>query len=147
LREEHTVTLEENKALVRRFVQEVWGEGNLDVIDELVAPDFCVYYPLMRETVHGPEAFKQVITRIHAGLSDVECVSEDVIAEGDQVVVRWTLRGTHAGEIQGVPPTGKQLALTGIGIYRLADGKIAEERGEEDALGYLRQLGVIPAMG
>jgi predicted ester cyclase len=100
----------------------------------------------LRETVHGPEAFKQVIMRIHAGLSDVEAVSEEVIAEGDQVVVRWTLRGIHAGEIQGIPPTGKHLTLTGIGFYRLTEGKIVEERGEADALGYMQQLGVIPAM-
>lgn len=140
------MTIEENKALVRRFVQEVWGEGNLHAIDELVTPNFRIYYPLLRETVHGPEAFKQVIIRIHAGLSDVEAVSEEVIAEGDQVVVRWTLRGIHAGEIQGIPPTGKHLTLTGIGFYRLTDGKIVEERGEEDALGYMQQLGVIPAM-
>jgi hypothetical protein len=94
--------------------------------------------------VHGPEAFKQVIMRIHAGLSDVEAVSEEVIAEGDQVVVRWTLRGIHAGEIQGVPPTGKHLTLTGIGFYRLTERKIVEERGEEDALDYMQQLGGYP---
>ncbi len=137
---------EENKALVRRFVQ-VWGKGSLDTIDELAAPNFSVYYPLLRETVHGPEAFKQVIMGVHAGLPDVEAVSEDVIAEGDQVAVRWTMHGTHTGELLGIPPTGKQVTLTGITIYRLSDGKIVEERGEEDALGFMQQLGVIPAMG
>ena len=137
---------EENKALVRRFVQ-VWGKGSLDTVDELAAPDFSVYYHLLRETVHGPEAFKQVLREVHAGLPDVEAVSEDVIAEGDQVVVRWTMRGTHTGELLGIPPTGKQVTLTGITIYRLTDGKIVEERGEEDALGFMQQLGVIPALG
>lgn len=137
---------EENKALVRRFVQ-VWGKGSLDTVDELAAPDFSVYYPLLPRTVHGPEAFKQVLMRVHAGLPDLEVVSEEVIAEGDQVVVRWTVRGTHTGEWLGIPPTGKQVRWTGITIYRLTDGKIVEERGEEDALGVMQQLGVIAAMG
>lgn len=140
------MSTEENKALVRRFVQ-VWGKGSLDTLDELAAPNFSVYYPLLRETVHGSEAFKQVLMRFHTGLPDAEVVSEEVIAEGDQVVVRWTGQGTHTGELLGIPPTGKQATLTGITIYRLADGKIVEERGEEDALGFLQQLGVIPAMG
>lgn len=140
------MSTEANKATVRRFVQ-VWGKGSLDTIDELAAPNFSVYHPLLRETVHGPEAFKQVLMVIHAGLPDVEVVSENEIAEGDQVAVRWTMHGTHSGELLGIPPTGKQVTLTGITIYRLADGKIVEERGEEDALGFMQQLGVIPSMG
>jgi len=140
------MSTEANKATVRRFVQ-VWGQGSLDTIDELAAPNFSVYYPLLRETVHGPEAFKQVLMVIHAGLPDVEVVSENEIAEGDQVAVRWTMHSTHTGELLGIPPTGKQVTLTGIAIYRLTDGKIVEERGEEDALGFMQQLGVIPSMG
>ena len=140
------MSTEANKATVRRFVQ-VWGQGSLDTIDELAAPNFSVYYPLLRETVHGPEAFKQVLMGIHTGLPDVEVVSENEIAEGDQVAVRWTMHGTHTGELLGIPPTGRQVTLTGIAIYRLSDGKIVEERGEEDALGFMQQLGVIPSMG
>lgn len=140
------MSTEENKALVRRFVQ-IWGKGSLDTLDELAAPNFSVYYPLLRETVHGSEAFKQVLMGFHAGLPDVEVVSEDVIAEGDQVVVRWTAQGRHTGALLGIPPTGKQVTLTGITIYRLADGKIVEERGEEDALSFMQQLGVVPPMG
>ncbi len=140
------MSTEENKAIVRRFVQ-IWGKGSLDTLDELAAPGFSVYYPLMGETVHGPDAFKQVLMRFHAGLPDVEVVSEDMIAEGDQVVVRWRAQGTHTGGLLGIPPTGKQVTLTGITIYRLADGKVVEERGEEDDLGFMQQLGVVPAMG
>jgi len=72
---------------------------------------------------------------------------EEEMAAGDKEVVRWTIRGTHTGELMGIPPTGKQVAWTGITIYRLADGKIVEEKGEEDALGFLQQLGVVPAPG
>ena len=140
------MSTEENKALVRRFVQ-IWGKGSLDTLDELAAPNFSVYYPLLRETVHGSEAFKQVLMGFHAGLPDVEVVSEDVIAEGDQVVVRWTAQSRHTGALLGIPPTGKQVTLTGITIYRLADGKSVEEKGEEDALSFMQQLGVVPPMG
>ena len=126
---------------------QVWGKGSLDTIDELAAPNFSVYYPLLRETVHGPEAFKQVLMGVHAGLPDVEVLSENEIAEGDQVAVRWTMHGTHTGELLGIPPTSQLVTLTGITIYRLTDGKIVEERGEEDALGFMQQLGVIPSMG
>jgi len=136
----------DNKALMRCFVQ-VWGKGSLDTLDELAAPHFSVSYPLLRETVYGSEAFKQVLMGFHAGLPDVEVVSEEVIAEGDKAVVRWTGRGTHQGVFLGIPPTGKQVTWTGITIYRIADGKIVEERGEEDALGMLQQLGVVPSMG
>jgi steroid delta-isomerase-like uncharacterized protein len=140
------MSIEENKVLVRRFVQ-VWGQGSLDTIDELAASQFSVFYPLLRETVHGPAAFKQVLQGFRAGLLDSEVVSEEVLAEGDQVVVRWRARGTHTGALLGIPPTGKQVTLTGMTIYRLDAGKIVEERGEEDALGFLQQLGVLPALG
>ncbi|HJT55201.1 MAG TPA: ester cyclase [Ktedonobacteraceae bacterium] len=140
------MSTEENKAVVRRFVQ-VWGKGSPDIVDELAAPNFSVYYPFLRETLHGPEAFKHHLMGLHVGLPDVEVVNEQMIAEGDEVAVRWTMRGTHTGELSGIPPTGKQVMVTGITIYHLADGKVVEERGQEDALGLLQQLGVIPAVG
>ncbi len=88
------MSAEENKALVRRFAQ-VWGKGSLDIVDELAAPDFSVSYPLLRQMVHGPEAFKQVLKMIRSGMPDVDLVIEDEIAEGDRVAVRWTMHGTH----------------------------------------------------
>ncbi len=98
------MSTEDNKALVRRFVQ-VWGKGSLDTLDELAVPNFSVYYPLLRETLHGSEAFKQVLMGSHAGLPDVEAVSEEVIAEGDQAVVRWRAHSTHTGE-EGIEMDG-----------------------------------------
>ncbi len=95
---------------------------------------------------HGPEAFKQFLVSVHAGLSDLEIFNEDEIAEGDQVVVRWKMQGTHIGELSGIPPTGKHVKWTGITIYRIINGKVVEEKGEEDALGVLQQLGVVPSM-
>jgi steroid delta-isomerase-like uncharacterized protein len=138
------MSTEENKAIVRRFGQ-VWGKGSLAMVDELADPNLSVYYPVLGEPIRGPEGFKQFLTQFHAAFPDVEVTFEDVIAEDDKVVIRWTLRGTHERELLGIQPTGKKVAWTGITIYRLARGKVLEERGEEDALGLLRQLGVIPA--
>ena len=101
-------------------------------------------YPLFPETVHGPEAFKEVIRGIRSAMPDVECEVHETITQGDKVVGRWTMRGTQTGELNGIPPTGKQVMLSGITIYRLADGKVVEEFGEENALGFLQQLGVVP---
>src|SRR5437868_2420168 len=123
------MSTEENKAIVRRFVQ-VWGKGSLNTVDELAAPNLSVSYPLLPETVHGPEAFKQVLLMVRSGLPDADASIEDEIAEGDKVVVRWRMGGTHTGELMGIPPTGKQVTWTGITIYRLTDGKIVEEKGE-----------------
>lgn len=137
------MSAEENKAIIRRFGQ-LWGKESLAAIDELADPALSVYYPTLGETIHGPGAFKQFLKQFHDAFPDADITFEDEIAEGDKVVIRWTLRGTHQRELMGIQPTGKKVAFTGITIYRLAHGKVVEERGEEDALGLLRQLGVIP---
>ena len=135
---------EENKINAHRFA-EAWGHGGLVAIDELAGPGLRVSYPLLPDVIQGPEAYKQFLTGFHTAFPDAHVTLEDEIAEGDKVVVRWKLRGTHQGELLGIPPTGKQVELSGISIYRIADGKVLEKRGEEDALGFMRQLGVIPA--
>jgi len=138
------MSTEENKAIVRRFGQ-VWGKGSLAAIDEFADPNLSVYYPVLPEPIRGPEGFKQFLMQFHIAFPDVEATFEDFIAEDDKVVVRWTLRGTHQGELLGIKPTDNKVAWSGITIYRLVRGKVVEERGEEDALGLMRQLGVIPA--
>ena len=85
--------------------------------------------------------------RARSAVPDATIESLDEIAEGDKVVVRWTVHGTHQGVFLGIPPTGQQLTWTGMTIYRIADGKVVEERGEEDALGLMQQLGVFPPAG
>ena len=138
------MSADDNKALARRFIQ-VWIPGNLGLVDELAAPDITVSYPALGEPLRGEEAFKHLLTHFHAAVPDAEVSVEEQVAEGDKVAIRWRISGTHRGELLGIAPTGKSLAWTGITIYRLAGGKVAEERGEEDALGLMRQLGVIPA--
>ena len=107
---------DENKALARRFIQ-VWAPGNLSVLDELAAPDITVIYPVLGEPVRGAAAFKQLLAHFHAACPDVEISVQEQIAEGDKVVTRWSVCGTHRGELLGVPPTGRPLSWTRITIH------------------------------
>jgi steroid delta-isomerase-like uncharacterized protein len=137
------MSTEQNTEIATQFAQ-VWGRGSLSTIDELASPDLVVIYPVLPAPVHGPEGFKEVIRGVHAGLPDAELDIHETVAQGDRVALRWTLHGTHEGTFAGVPPTGQQVRLDGITIYRLADGKVVEERGQEDALGMLQRMGAIP---
>ena len=140
------MSTEENKAIARRF-GEVWNRGGLDIIDQLADPDLLVSFPLLPEDIHGPEAYKQFLAQFYAAFPDVQAWVEEMIAEGEKVVARWTIRGTHRGDLPGLPTTGKRAQWSGISIYRIVNGKVIEEKGEEDALGMLQQLGVLPAPG
>ncbi len=140
------MSTEENKALVRRWGEEVWGKGNLAAIDELLAADIVFNYP-PPGVAPNREAYKQTVTMYHVALPDIQYTVEDMIAEGDKVAVRWTGRGTQKGEFMGIAPTGKQVTITGNSILRIAGGKIVEEWTEEDILGVLQQLGVFPPPG
>jgi steroid delta-isomerase-like uncharacterized protein len=135
--------LEENKAIARRFAQ-VWGKGELAIIDELASPALTVYYPPFSQVAKGIEAFKQEVIGFRSTFTDADFPIEEEIAEGDKVVFRWSCSGTHQGNLFGVPGTGKRIKWTGITIYRIVDGKVMEERGEEDFLSILRQIGLIP---
>jgi steroid delta-isomerase-like uncharacterized protein len=137
------MSTEENKAIARRFAQ-VWNRGGTEVIDELAAPDLVVSYPLFPAEIHGPAAFKELLAGVYKAFPDLGLRVDDIIAEGDKVAARWTTWGTHQGDMPGLPATGKRAEWTGITIYRIADGKVVEERGEEDGLRMLRQLGAIP---
>jgi len=138
------MSTEQNKALVHRFFEEF----NLAVVDELVVPDYIHHDPgLPPDLQRGREAYKQIVTMFRTGFPDLKVTVEDLVAEGEKVVARWTWRGTNQGEFQGIPPTGKQVTGSGISIHRIAGGKIAEAWVNFDTLGMLQQLGVIPAMG
>jgi len=136
-----------NKAIVRQFWQEGWKQGNQVVFDEICAADLVNHDPSLPEVV-DLEAYKQHVA-LHAAAfpADDGVEIEDVIAEGDKVTVRWTWRVAHQGEYMGIPPTGNQVTMTGITIHRLADGKVAENWHNYDALGFMQQLGVIPPLG
>ena len=140
------MSTEENKAVVRRLL-DVWEQGNIDLIDELLAPDYVNHSPATPEQPTGPEGLKGVVSIFRSAIPDLKMVVEDMIAEGDKVVLRYTLEGTHEGELFGIPPTGKQLSVKGIAVERVSDGKIREHWRVTDELGMMQQLGVIPEPG
>jgi steroid delta-isomerase-like uncharacterized protein len=137
------VSAEDNKAIFRRIVEEGFNKGNMSVLDELVAANHVNH----TDNVHGPEEYKRFITMYRAAFPDLHMAIDLQIAEGDKVVNRWTTRATHRGNLMGIPPTGKQVTVTGTHIARIVGGKIVEEWGNMDALGMMQQLGVIPPMG
>jgi predicted ester cyclase len=138
------VSLEANKAVVRRFIDEILNQGNLSVISEIVAPDYVRHMPGGQDLI-GPEGLRAQVEQAQAEWSDLTFSAEDMIAEGDKVVVRALSRPTHTRTAFGIPPTGKELIYTSMVIYRIADGKVAEDWVEHDMLGVLQQMGAIPA--
>ncbi len=137
------MSIEHNSLIVRRYVEEVFNEGNLALVDDLVDPNF-VDYDAPPGLPPGPEGARQAFALLHSAFPDHHHTVEDLIAGADKVVARWTLEGTHTGALFGIPPTGKQVKVKGISIYRVADGKIVEEWVSNDRLGLMQQLGVIP---
>jgi steroid delta-isomerase-like uncharacterized protein len=137
------MSVKENKAIFRQIVEEGFNKGNLAIVDELVAANHVNH----ADNVRGPEEYKQFIAMYRTAFPDLHMTIEDQIAEGDKVVNRWTSRGTHKGDLMGIPPTGKQVTLTGTYVARIVGGKIIEEWGNFDALGMMQQLGVVPSPG
>ena len=133
---------EENKAIFRRYVEEVGNEGNLDLVDEIFA-DYVSHQSDGSVLQRGPEDVKRFMGEFRSAFPDFHTTIEDQIAEGDRVVTRWTMRGTHEGEFRGIAPTGKQMTVTGIGIFRFSDGKVVESWDNFDQLGMMQQLGVV----
>jgi steroid delta-isomerase-like uncharacterized protein len=134
---------ETSKALVRHFYDEVLNAHRVDVIDELVAPDYDEHDPLPGQR-DGRDGLMDRVTMLHEGLAPTFTV-EDVIAEGDRVVVRWSNKATHVGTFLGIPPTGRSCEFAGIDIYRLENGRMAEHWHVVDQLAMLQQLALIPS--
>ena len=139
------MSTEENKAIVRRFVEE-FNQGNLAVIDGLCTPDFVFHDPA-NPSVHSREDHNQWLTRLRTALPDAHISIEDMLAEEDKVAYRYTFRATHSKSWRGAAPTGKPITVTAMEIIHMTDGKIAEVWLNSDALGLVQQLGLIPAMG
>ena len=135
---------EANKNAVRRLFEEVWNKGNLQVADELFTPNYAHHDPSTPDVGRGPESEKKRATLYRAAFQDLKLTIEDIIAEGETVVARWTCRGSHKGELNGIAPTGRQFAITGISVARFSGGKMAEGYVNWDALGLMQQLGVVP---
>ncbi|MGA2630797.1 MAG: ester cyclase [Terriglobia bacterium] len=132
---------EANKALCRRMIEEGWNKHNLALLDELYAD--CVYYNPTTGELKG-EALKQLAASLLAAFPDIRFTIEDLVAEGDKVVTRWSCTSTHQGEFMGLAPTGKQLTPSALDIFRIVEGKVVEERVEFDTLRFFQQLGALP---
>ena len=134
---------QENKRIVRRIYDEVWNERRLEVADELISEGGVNYDTGLAAGPFGPEEMKGTVRMVTAAFPDNRHEVEEVIAEGDTVVARCTLTGTHKGPFMGIPPTSRRIEVNEIHIYRLEGGKVVEHRVSRDDLGAMRQLGVI----
>ena len=140
------MSAQENKEKARRLMEEAFGGGKLEVVDEVLDPDFVCYDPNSESgEVRGAETMKQEIEWFRSAVPDLTYAVEDQVAEGDEVVTRWKATGTHQGEFFGVAPTGNRIEMSGIQIDRFDEnGKMVEEWPEYDLLGAMKQMGAVP---
>jgi len=136
------VAVDDNKQLVRRFYEEVWDKGNIDVADDVFAHDYVRHDLRATNAAPGPEGQKQIARAFRAAFSDLRFEVEIVIAEGDYVAARWTARGTHTGPWGAVEATGRPMTLAGVNIFRFERGRVAEVWNHRDDLGLHEQLEV-----
>ena len=132
---------EENKATVRACFENA-SQGNFEALDEIVSPDYVVH----PEEARGPDGLKEMVERYRTALSGLRVTIDQQLTEGDHVATRFTIRGTHDGDLMGAAPTGKDVAFTGITISRCEGGRIVEEWEITDAVGLMGQIGALPAM-
>jgi len=137
----------DHKTIARYFISEAFSTGNLAPADEWIAPNFVNHDPGAPPLPAGPEGYKQLASGYRAAFPDLQITIDEPLAEGNKVAGRWTARGSNTGSLQGMPPTGKQMIVSGTSILTFAGGKVAEHHTNWDTLGMLRQLGVIPRRG
>ena len=140
------MSVEDNKALTRRFFDEAVNAGNLDLLDELVSPDFVEHEGFPGLPTSGPEAPKAALGMFRASFPDLVITPNDIIAEGDKVVVRGTMTGTNTGEFMGIPATNKSIEVSFIDIVEIRDGKAVAHWGVTDQAAMMQQLGLVPDM-
>ena len=140
------MSTEVNKAIVMQLYEEIFNKGNLDLADKLIVPNAVNHDPAVPPGMPGGAAgLKAAVTMLRSAFPDDHHTIEDLIAEGDKVVVRLTHSGTHQGSFFGLAPTGKHISQTSIHIFRFANGKLVEAWANRDDLGLMQQLGAIPA--
>ena len=143
------MSAQENKEKARRLLEEAFGQGKLEVIDEVLDPNFVCYDPNSESgEIRGADTIKGEVEYFRSAVPDLTYTVEEQVAEGDKVVTRWKASGTHQGEFFGVAPTGNRVEFTGIQIDRFDEsGKMVEEWPEYDLLGAMRQMGAVPEQG
>jgi len=135
---------DDNKALMRRYYDEVWQKGNLAVAEELVSASFVDHMP-MPEQVPGRKGHNDAVQAIRGGFPDLKLSVEEILSDGDKAVGRWIMTATHSGMLMGIPATGKSIEMQGIDVVRIESGQIVEMWHIEDVLGMLIQIGVLKA--
>ncbi|MFD3701024.1 ester cyclase [Streptomyces sp. NPDC058646] len=130
------------KSVIRRFSEEVVNKGNFEVLSELVHEDVR-FDSSLAGVAPGIDGVKEIFSALREGFSDAACAIEELVADGELVAERFTFTGTHASDFHGVPATGKRISMSGMAMFRVVDGKIAERWGIEDQLGLMRQLGAL----
>ena len=136
------MSVEQNKVIVLRFLEDVWGKGNLNIVEELVADDHV--HHLTRRDLHGPEGVKELVSGLRKFLPDLQITINDLIGEGDKIVVYFTIAGVDEGGHWGKPPSGNSVKYRAIDIFRVTGGKIVERWGIVDTISMLHQIGAIP---
>jgi len=137
----------DNKSIVRLLYDEVWNKRRLELVDEIISPSHALHDPNLTGSAVGPEAYKRLVSRWVAGVSDLRFTLEDMVGENEKLAVAWTISGTHKGEFMGVPPTNKKVSVDGITIHHFVNAKIMDSYASWDAWGMMQQLGVVPALG
>jgi len=137
------MTTEANKILMNRFTDFI-NTASEDLATELISPNAIFYVPGRAEPLQGPSGYLAIIGMMRAGFPDIQWTLEELIAEGDKVAARFTMRGVHKGAFFGVPPSDKKIEVKAMNFYRITGGKIVEEHGQPDLLGLLQQIGAAP---
>jgi len=132
-----------NKLVMGRFTDFI-NTASEQLADELISPDAIFHVPGRSEPVRGPAGYLAILGMMREGFPDIQWTLEEMIAEGDKVAARFTMRGTHRGTFFGVPPTGKPIVVQAMNFYRLSGGQFVEERGQPDLLALLQQIGAVP---
>jgi steroid delta-isomerase-like uncharacterized protein len=134
-------------ATATRFIEEILGTGDWSKADEVLTPDVVMYHPSAPGPLRGLEAVKGFLDTFRRGMPDLALTAEETTGDGERVAVRWSAHGTHTEEMFGIPPTGNHIDIHGISFFSFIDGRISEDRVEENTLSVLQQLGVVPALG
>jgi predicted ester cyclase len=139
---------EDHKTKVHRVWDEVWNKGNVNALDEIADPDIVCHQPPGPD-INGLAAYKQHMAGLRRAFSSFEFTFHEHIIEGDTDAVRYTMRGVHTGQLPDmpIPPTGKQVTMTGLSMVRMENGKAVEQWNYSDVVGFMQQLGVAPPMG
>lgn len=142
---ESATTAAQNEALVSRYFQDIMSEGKLEVVEEILTPDFAFIIPTQPAPIAGYDAFRGFVQYLRNAFPDIRFTALRQMAEGNKVAARWSIEGTHQGEFLGAPATGNHIKDYGIDIFTIRQGKIASVHVNENDFGLMQQLGVIPA--